>query len=317
MKGTATAAVQDTCQDCPSYTYSGVGIGLLTNCTCNKGYTGPDGVECTACIAGTFKDVNGSALCSLCSGGHFSLAIAAISNATCNTCPAGKFQATAGSSDCTECEAGAEASSSASVSCEKNRHTVPNKTSEIIAGTVAFVVAMVLVVLVVIAVVAFRRSLQKSKKVLEEIEMGWQNDIQRSFDAENLKGRCQLQCGYFDNPAGTVDPAGIVFAAFAYEDTTQQDEMISVSEQREVIEMLLDVQNLWRSPDRGIDAAYYQDIFELKSKESIVEDAAKCENIKSTMQKQIDELHCAERNLCDLHTQIAGTHDPGHPSGRQ
>jgi hypothetical protein len=93
--------------------------------------------------------------------------------------------------------------------------------------------------------------------------------------------------------------------------------MISVSEQREVIEMLLDVQNLWRSPDRGIDAAYYQDIFELKSKESIVEDAAKCENIKSTMQKQIDELHCAERNLCDLHTQIAGTHDPGHPSGRQ
>jgi hypothetical protein len=66
---TVTATIfNDSCQDCPFYTYSVVGIGLLTNCTCNKGYTGPDGMECAACRAGTYKDVIGSALCSLCSG---------------------------------------------------------------------------------------------------------------------------------------------------------------------------------------------------------------------------------------------------------
>ncbi len=30
-----------------------------SECTCNKGYTGPDGVECTVCDAGGFKDTNG------------------------------------------------------------------------------------------------------------------------------------------------------------------------------------------------------------------------------------------------------------------
>jgi len=107
--------------------------------------------------------------------------------------------------------------------------------------------------------------------------------------------------------------AGIVNDELVYE----EDEMSSVSEQKEVIEMLLDARNHWRSPDRGIDAACSQDLFDLKSKESIIEDATKCENIKSDMQQQIDELHCAERKLCELQTRIAGTHVPGHPCGRQ
>jgi hypothetical protein len=86
---TATAAiVQGTCQDCPLYTYSGVGSGLLTNCTCNKGYTGPDGEKCKACIAGTYKDVNGSSPCSLCNQGKYSTETGEISEATCSDCPA-------------------------------------------------------------------------------------------------------------------------------------------------------------------------------------------------------------------------------------
>ena len=85
---TATAAISEaTCQGCPSHTYSGAGSGLLTNCTCNKGYTGPDGVVCAACIAGTYKDVNGSSSCALCSQGKYSTVEAAISESMCSQCP--------------------------------------------------------------------------------------------------------------------------------------------------------------------------------------------------------------------------------------
>jgi hypothetical protein len=70
------------------YTYSGVGSGLLTNCTCNKGYTGPDGEQCKACIAGTYKDVNGSSPCSLCNQGKYSTETGEISEGTCSDCPA-------------------------------------------------------------------------------------------------------------------------------------------------------------------------------------------------------------------------------------
>jgi hypothetical protein len=75
-----------TCSDCPAHTFSGVGSSILSNCTCNKGYTGPDGVECTACDAGSFKDTNGSAACTLCSEGKYSTARAAIVQTTCQDC---------------------------------------------------------------------------------------------------------------------------------------------------------------------------------------------------------------------------------------
>ena len=94
MYSTATAAISEaTCQDCPASTYSGAGSGLLTNCTCNKGYTGPDGLECAACIAGTYKDVNGSAPCSPCSQGKYSTETGEISESTCSQCPAYTYSA--------------------------------------------------------------------------------------------------------------------------------------------------------------------------------------------------------------------------------
>jgi hypothetical protein len=55
------------------------GSKALVNCTCNKGFTGPDGVECTACDAGGFQGTNGSAACTLCSQGKYSTATASIS----------------------------------------------------------------------------------------------------------------------------------------------------------------------------------------------------------------------------------------------
>ena len=86
---TPTAAISEaTCQGCPSHTSSPDGSGLLTNCTCNKGYTGPDGVTCAACIAGTYKGVNGSAPCSLCPQGKYSTETGGMLESTCSQCPA-------------------------------------------------------------------------------------------------------------------------------------------------------------------------------------------------------------------------------------
>ena len=85
---TATAAISEaTCQGCPSYTYSGPGSSVLSNCSCVVGYTGPDGMECTACIAGTYKDVNGSAPCSLCPQGKYSSGTGEAWEAACTGCP--------------------------------------------------------------------------------------------------------------------------------------------------------------------------------------------------------------------------------------
>ena len=72
------------CMMCPAFSNSPLASSLRTDCVCNKGYTGPDGVECTACIEGTYKDVNGTAQCSLCAKGTYSP-----SNGTssCKSCP--------------------------------------------------------------------------------------------------------------------------------------------------------------------------------------------------------------------------------------
>ena len=86
---TETAQISEsTCSDCPAHTYSPDESTLLTNCTCNKGYTGPDGKACAACIAGTYKDVNGLAPCAECPAGKYSSASAATAASSCIECPA-------------------------------------------------------------------------------------------------------------------------------------------------------------------------------------------------------------------------------------
>jgi len=92
-----------TCSGCPPHTYSGEGSSKIGNCTCNKGYTGADGEACTACAAGTFKDVNGSSPCSLCPGGTYSTLSGAVSVAVCGECALDSF-AEAGSDEATDCK---------------------------------------------------------------------------------------------------------------------------------------------------------------------------------------------------------------------
>ena len=54
----------------PAHASPGPGSSNITNCTCNVGYTGPDGGTCQACEAGKYKGVNGSAACAFCAGPH-------------------------------------------------------------------------------------------------------------------------------------------------------------------------------------------------------------------------------------------------------
>ena len=77
-----------TCSACPAHTFSGGGSSTVANCSCNVGYTGPDGGSCEACVAGTYKDVNGSAPCSLCAAGKYSTELGEIESGTCVHCPA-------------------------------------------------------------------------------------------------------------------------------------------------------------------------------------------------------------------------------------
>ena len=128
---TGTAETSEaTCITCPAHTYSGEGSSMLVNCTCNKGYTGADGgAECSACRAGTFKDVNGSTACVPCARGKylesqgnkeesdcvrclpgkFSTVVGAFRAVQCQNCAAGKYVELEGSdveTDCVQCTAG-------------------------------------------------------------------------------------------------------------------------------------------------------------------------------------------------------------------
>ena len=60
------------CIDCPAYSFSQYASDEATDCTCNKGYTGPNGGTCTACSFGTYKDVMGTADCISCADNSFS-----------------------------------------------------------------------------------------------------------------------------------------------------------------------------------------------------------------------------------------------------
>ena len=79
------------CVACPSDTTSSALSSIVTACICNVGYTGPNGVACTECPAGQYKEATGSAACTMCGAGTSSEAVAASSSATCIDCSAGNY----------------------------------------------------------------------------------------------------------------------------------------------------------------------------------------------------------------------------------
>ena len=104
---TYSAAVAATsnasCIPCPQNSSAVSGSSKLANCTCNVAFTGSNG-NCTACIAGTFKSLNGSGACTQCMAGKYSTSVAADSAAVCVNCDKGKFSSSMGANASSYCE---------------------------------------------------------------------------------------------------------------------------------------------------------------------------------------------------------------------
>jgi len=135
------------CELCPTYTYAPHLGSNLTNCTCDPGYTGADGVMCAPCIAGTYKYINGSSACLECVSGKYSTEVGEVAEATCSMCPAHAFSPRGSNNitncwcntgytgplggPCVACQAGFYKNSNGSVACSScSRFTVSPVASE-------------------------------------------------------------------------------------------------------------------------------------------------------------------------------------------
>jgi len=61
-----STVAQAVCSSCPANSYSPNGSLTVLSCSCGRGYSGPDGGPCLACTPGSYKDVNGTAVCDTC-----------------------------------------------------------------------------------------------------------------------------------------------------------------------------------------------------------------------------------------------------------
>ena len=75
--------------ECPEFAHADAGSDERTDCQCGVGFTGPDGGPCVACVAGKYKDTNGSMPCSLCSAGKYSPKTGQTSGSMCYDCALG------------------------------------------------------------------------------------------------------------------------------------------------------------------------------------------------------------------------------------
>ena len=105
---TAVGATSDVCHGCPSNSNAPEASDEEVDCTCNAGWTGPDGSPCTACVAGKYKITLGDAACSNCGKGKYSSIANSTSEGTCKSCIAGKYSTIEGNIkplDCNLCPA--------------------------------------------------------------------------------------------------------------------------------------------------------------------------------------------------------------------
>ena len=104
------------CSNCPSNSWT-TAQGA-TNCSCNAGHTGSFN-SCSACIAGKYKAVTGSAACDNCLAGKYSSTIGV---ALCIACP-GNSSSVSGSGSITGCYCNAgyrqTAAHDACIACEQ------------------------------------------------------------------------------------------------------------------------------------------------------------------------------------------------------
>jgi len=92
------------CTLCAAYASSPTASDQITNCTCNAAYTGPHGGPCTACVAGQYKPVAGSAECESCRAGKYLGA-----DTQCVDCVGNTYNNATGASTCVACPASSQA----------------------------------------------------------------------------------------------------------------------------------------------------------------------------------------------------------------
>jgi hypothetical protein len=91
---TMAAIAEAACLTCPGVSTSSTD---RTSCQCNAGYTGT--FMCSACEAGTYKELAGNEACTNCVAGKFSTVAGGTTASLCELCEMGKTS-TAGSSSC-------------------------------------------------------------------------------------------------------------------------------------------------------------------------------------------------------------------------
>jgi len=101
------ATTQSTCRACDANAQSLAGSSAAEACTCNAGWTGPDGGSCAECIAGKYKPTRGPYSCFSCQPGKYSEATGASEESTCIDCKANSHSVEGASAahDCT-CNSG-------------------------------------------------------------------------------------------------------------------------------------------------------------------------------------------------------------------
>ena len=62
----SVVSFDETCMECPANANAPVGSNRLQNCTCNAGWTGPNGGPCSPCPFSTYKDSSGHVECTPC-----------------------------------------------------------------------------------------------------------------------------------------------------------------------------------------------------------------------------------------------------------
>ena len=91
-----------TCSSCPQHSVSPSGSDTVTRCECFRGYTGPNGGACEACVVGTYKPTVGSIACTSCEVNYYGTAQAEVDVDSCVACPANSTSVS-GSSNINQC----------------------------------------------------------------------------------------------------------------------------------------------------------------------------------------------------------------------
>jgi hypothetical protein len=125
--------IQALCETCPSHSNtSSTGSTVITQCSCDAGYTGSNGDICYECGLGTYKSINGSSSCLACPShsNTTSVASTAVTQCLCDAgytgangdiclgCGYGTYKHLVGSSSCVSCPLNSNTTTTASPSID-------------------------------------------------------------------------------------------------------------------------------------------------------------------------------------------------------